>query len=1128
MSLEINILDRKVYSQYVNGDNFTLNLSDYQPHLYGVVMNKVKVVHKVRVGWQSNATEYIRFTYASAQQKITRPSGSFLADGWSIGDLFSATASFGASSYTWTGNVASVTDTEMFINVFTGSAPADGLYLVFDIIGTTPIGSLQLSFNLIENSENVNYQSKVDGNEQVFYKGGIGTSFSPMIPLGTARSWVTGDVQVRKLSNFGIYQEFEIEHTFIVTPYYLDGELTNLESLLEPSLYSGTRSLKYVTKYEFRNTLANPNTAKTLEDSQLLGAVGWFNENYNGFNNKYVVSNVTGENLTAGVPSTFTARITDVTGSNPFSLNTKVGCYFSGLPTQDQYDTSTTPYADIWLYDHLTSSGGGTGIIQSTTSTFVNANTIDIEVVVLSPNTDITNFLIAYEVGADGSTNQNSDRVNLLGYLGQIEVSTDEQGLYELNPKVDFFKHNDNIALSGSTNYEGWIEDTFRVKGQFKVLQGATLNDFTLRLVAYNTSNGDSFELDHYTYPLTPNIVVSGGQILNFDSTMGYAVNSMDPFNRVRLQNAGTSAGFLKYAFIGAIKIDWQNWISLPGADTVFYEPTDLNNGLNHNASNYNLKQGYELRLFFDALVNSTTYRDISPTLEAYNYDGDSNTTPPIWTGGIKTYADAGYTVDITPNILENDYTYIEAEFNKVVNDYCVLQEAWGIIRTEDENQVSKQQIYELSSIYGASPTSPLESDLPSGLLEVVVASTTNVILKAKIKPMNTRQKFSARLGCECIVIPPPIGRVTNTYLGTTNQGDFTGTFHITEGDDVTPLQLGDEVTLIFRSGTNNYFLGEATFPYGANLATATPLVDNGFVANLRPYFASGSTLVNGGSYVFLKKPFAHNWHNTHTGAMAGINLGEEIIIEIRVKDTSTGQTSVNTDNTTNLRVLYNIINSTSGGSRGGAPTSVQSFLIGQWDNVAQVQNSTQLIMTLNGVTTTVLTNLVFPGNLFQPDTSFYEDRLFNGVTRNTPFGFTNATCPLPFATPLTSSNRWQKQGNDYITTRNLWQSGVQNETTLTTFFNKNIRAYQYPSGGWGNAITQCWLRIATNPGDDPNINFTQYNFAEPMNGSSNSYTIGSITFPSEGVYDTNAELHTNGGLQPASFARDQILVYSY
>lgn len=1135
----INITDRKVFSQYHNGPNFTLNLTDSLPSLFGCVMDKVKVVHTILVGWQSNATEYNRILFDPTINRITRTTGSFITDGWAIGDTYTADASYTSppASYAWTGNVTAVSDLEMFVTVATGIPPAYGLYLDFNMYGTTPLTALQLSFGLIENNENVSYNSKFDGTEQVYYASGITGAFTTMTPLGTARSWVTGDARVRSLGALGNYQQFEIENTFVLMPYYLEGELSNLQTLSEPLLYQGTNSLKYVTKYEFRSLLANPNTSKIIEDSQLLGSVGWFNENYNGLNNRFAVSNVTYDSGTSIQPNTavqINATIDCTDASSPFNTNSIVGVYISYLPPQDEYLSSPTPFKQVWKYDNLFSGGTGTDIIQSVTSTLINANQLEVEAIVNVPGVNLTPdsyFIVAFEIATEGTANGNTDRVMLLGDVRAFDVSNDIPDLFEIK-KLEFWGHKDDVSVAGFGDYRGWVEDTFNVKGLFELdlSLGAVLESFKVKLVAYNPTTEDLFELDEYNYNLTPNLIVAGTQVLNLVQPYGYGVNMADQFNVISLKNAGVSGQIRRYEFILSEKIDWQEWISLPNANTIFYNPTENFNGLNQNASNYNLINGYGIRIVVDAVVTGTEYRVISPELEAWNYDTDGN-SPAKWTGAIKTFADAGLTLDITPNILQNQPTYVEAEFTKPLPDTCLATDFTGILRIETEGNTSETLLYELSSRYGANPQSPLQSTLGSGLLDIITISPQNVKLRGKIENsllMNTRHKLSARLFCNCIEVLPPIGRVTNTYTGTTNQGDFTGTFHITEWDNVTPLQLGDEVHLSFFSGTNGYFLGEATFPYGADISSATPIFDNDFVANLRPYFASGSIVTNGGSYVFLKKPFAHNWHNNHGGQLAGINLGEELVIEIRVKDASTGLSSVNVDYTTNLRVLYNIINSSSGGSRGGSPTSAQSFLLGIWDNNAQVETASQLSITTNGVTSILTTSLMFPGNVFQADISGYEDRIFTGSTRTTPFGFTNASCPLPFAPPLTITNRWQKEGSIYITTRNLWQQGVQDETTKTTTFFKNIRAYSYGVGQWGNTITQCWLRIATNPGDDPNVNFTPYNFAEPMNGASNTYTVGTITFPSEGIYDTNAEIHTNSGTQPASFARDQILVYSY
>lgn len=171
---------------------------------------------------------------------------------------------------------------------------------------------------------------------------------------------------------------------------------------------------------------------------------------------------------------------------------------------------------------------------------------------------------------------------------------------------------------------------------------------------------------------------------------------------------------------------------------------------------------------------------------------------------------------------------------------------------------------------------------------------------------------------CDCFP-QPPIARITNNYIGATVNSEFTGSFHLTLDDNATPLIAGDTVTMRFTSRytdpitsvVTDTYIAEATFSYNQSM-TGAPLSQDGttYTSRIRPYVAAGSNVFHGGSYTILKRPLAHNLHNTMGGIAAGFNKGAELVIEISAtSQLRDGAKSTNTDNTTSLRVLREMVN---------------------------------------------------------------------------------------------------------------------------------------------------------------------------------------------------------------------------
>ena len=90
------------------------------------------------------------------------------------------------------------------------------------------------------------------------------------------------------------------------------------------------------------SVLSNPNGVTTAEDSQQLGSVGWFNENFNNFNNNYSIDSVAYQDVATAtaVGRINAAEQTEVTitvdsANGTFAANSKFTLCVSYLPDVD-------------------------------------------------------------------------------------------------------------------------------------------------------------------------------------------------------------------------------------------------------------------------------------------------------------------------------------------------------------------------------------------------------------------------------------------------------------------------------------------------------------------------------------------------------------------------------------------------------------------------------------------------------------------------------------------------------------------------------------------------------------------------------------------------------------------------
>ena len=110
----------------------------------------------------------------------------------------------------------------------------------------------------------------------------MNNALSPFLKTNSNLGWVTSRVdktRARFVSRPSTYvQRFEIQHEYIINPY------------INFDLYEGNKSLKYVSKFDFRVDLPNLNTSKIAIDDLQQGSTGYFDENYDGYNNDFTVS----------------------------------------------------------------------------------------------------------------------------------------------------------------------------------------------------------------------------------------------------------------------------------------------------------------------------------------------------------------------------------------------------------------------------------------------------------------------------------------------------------------------------------------------------------------------------------------------------------------------------------------------------------------------------------------------------------------------------------------------------------------------------------------------------------------------------------------------------------------------
>lgn len=766
------------------------------------VTELVRAEYNIRFYWYAEPSVFDIFSNGG---EIVRKDGkSFLSDGFQIGEGLRIQFGFGASGETGTGTINAISE-DGFTLFTTVGGLTNGSYdstVECLITGLQSLDQAIYRFGLIENEESFNTNSKLTGEDQKYFIEDItgaptfGTISGNIIGWASSSEAINisslplSDIPINRDANFGgtgiqgsNVLNYNIQHTFPILPYYVVGQLNNIKNLISPSFLAGNNSLKHVFELTFKNNITDEENNKTVQFQSLDGSIGFFDELFNGLQSQYSVESVDYVAVSSGLsnPSLLTEGLTEVTillnsANGTFTASTPVIATHSYLPlNEDEYLESQDYFNTNFAFEN-TPKGAGGSIITSVTTNVINPNEMEVVILVdvsgIKPDIDAkSNYLLSVTVEDETLPQSDPDRTVLLADVNTYDENPDIPDLFIVD-QFENFDHVTDITATGNTDYKGWIQDGYAVKGIFRLDRSkfAVLSRLFIDIVAWNDSTDEYFTIQSNEFDLSNQVIVEGNQQINIQETQGFELDTLDQFNQKSIVTGAFDGTFIEYAFLLGLKINWQDWLSLPDADTIFYDPTEPNNGLNQNSSRYNLKEGYQLKTILRADVlesvqNITTEYITRSDLNALNFD---EFTVDDWTGVITTKReDTG--ADTGGSILgSGNTTIITATFtpNFVItpdpNDYT------GIIRIVEQLPQSDKTITELSSVRSSQPNNlliPLDGE---ALTKVSVIGSTVVLECRTDKTLveNITYTLSARL----------LGPATAVIVGDFND-DFSNDF---------------------------------------------------------------------------------------------------------------------------------------------------------------------------------------------------------------------------------------------------------------------------------------------------------------------------------------------------------------
>jgi len=800
MPTEIIVNSCEFYNQLKSGQGFT-SPTDPTNNLVGSVGERIKLVMEIGVAWYfrcSDANQLIVVNGVAPAITFTRQAGSWLTDGFYVGDNVSIN---GYIDFT----INTITDTTINATITAGTM-VDGTYTNSSIVvtGVTSLTALIYKFGLIGNSDIFTYASKISGNDQIYYAAGISPAGSPpptvnMLALGNYEDWVSGkgdsitnasatvEYESQSLISNIIWQYFKIVHYFIINPFYLQQYEQNYIDGTIPDILAGLNSLKYAFECEFRTVLSNPNTSKIARVENNLGCVGWFDENFNGFDNLYEVESITYEDTTLmtscdGLQTSARTTVT-VTVNGSFTAGKPYGMIVYLCPDNTAYtNTINSNMEGNYLFDDAIVNEGAGWVNSNTNGIIVNTK-IDIVggQLVIKGQIEYTTlqqlqlninskYVIGVIVANDSLSSGNSDKVILLADYNTYVASADIPDLMYVTG-FETYQHfvTDPTATTGTTKADIWNEDGLCFKFDFwlDLNLNALLNSLKFLVIAYDSTTGNYFILGQYAINLN-NVIISGGvQQINIADTRGYKLNSSDYFNKV-IVTTGANIGNKQYyqMYIGQ-KTPWQDWLQNLDVDTVFYNNAEPNNNLNYKSSNYSNLNNYQIKFALLANVygtnslgisGNTDYLILTPDFLTYDYD-----LPTTWTATLETFDETG-TTNLGGSIRTDANTLFRITWVRS-GAFNVGYNFWAIHRIEESNETGTD-IYEFSSLITSINDNKLIPISGATYLDVNVIPSSNTVITeclidfTKLEAGKT-YKLSGRLDDGTAVPYTPVGKLT-------------------------------------------------------------------------------------------------------------------------------------------------------------------------------------------------------------------------------------------------------------------------------------------------------------------------------------------------------------------------------
>lgn len=657
------------------------------------------------------------------------------------------------------------------------------------IANVTPLKGVKYNWNFVEDGNS--FISLIDEEAQVAEIGVANAgSFAglDMLMLGE-NTYKTGKVFIRGRQIINQQQKFTIVHETVITPLFLADQYSDLLLRKKPTYFEANKCLNYISRIEVGRSLNDPNGLTVLDVENQASNTGWFNENFNGKQNIYIVDSLVISrvaDLTIINQLEFTGDIqVDVIISNPvdsfFASTSKCVFGFNYLPeTEELYRDNGRTLNENFLFDSKSANlnlsiatgqyaGTARQIIKSVEYDIIDAKHAKLKAVVNFGATsqailregDFSRYMMWVIVENPNLAADLSDKVNLLLQVAEVYEQLTTVDLIDAatvflehhytdpaqgKPTLDMFPVDDVISRTDfSIDFTGHETEGIKilsVKPAIK-LKHATNADITLESFAVNTNNYPLIG----TLPGVQNIQYQQDRVFKREDGNRKSV----VLKREFVNDLGLIKSFsLNYPFMHR----WEYWIALQNIANIpssLFDSTKPLNGLNNLWDRLESITGWTLNydLEFTILQNGKTFiQSFSYPLQSQYFLANTE-----WTNcSIKSY-DTDTNSEITNASVQYLHGYkntkIVATFQKTTGAIPDISQVAMAIWIEPFEGLGISDIRLASSEYNLIPLSwflSINSTNKVSLSQTGGVFTGSVLVDSSKLPANKRFTVYARI----------------------------------------------------------------------------------------------------------------------------------------------------------------------------------------------------------------------------------------------------------------------------------------------------------------------------------------------------------------------------------------------